>query len=85
MTYWKASTMVLAGTLAYVVASGGGATEAQAEKQPRMRAALYNLEQAKNNLEKATHDKGGHRVKALAATKTAIDQVKKGIAHDNER
>jgi len=81
---WKASTVVLAGALAFVVGSGDfGVNEATAEKQPRMRAALYSLKQAENQLAKASHDKGGHRVKALAATRTAISQVSKAIEHDN--
>ena len=37
------------------------------------------LENAKDSLEKATNDKGGHRVKALGFVKDAIDEVKKGI------
>ena len=81
---WKASTVVLAGALAFVLASpDGGINEATAEKQPRMRAALHNLKQAENQLSKASHDKGGHRVAALAATRAAIAQVKEGIKHDN--
>lgn len=47
--------------------------------QPHMRNALTALENAKDSLEKATEDKGGHRVKALGYVKDAIDEVKKGI------
>src|SRR5262245_53029188 len=47
--------------------------------QPHMQAALTALENAKDSLEKATADKGGHRVKALGFVKDAIDEVKKGI------
>ena len=50
-----------------------------APDQPHMQAALTALESAKNNLERATSDKGGHRVRALDFVKDAIDQVKKGI------
>ena len=52
---------------------------AGAPDQPHMTAALAALESAKNNLERATSDKGGHRAKALDFVKAAIDQVKKGI------
>ncbi|MFT5432997.1 MAG: hypothetical protein ACI9OJ_003702 [Myxococcota bacterium] len=55
------------------------------EKQPRMKAALASLIVAKNQLKKSSHDKGGHRVKALAATNIAIAQVQKGIGFDNQR
>ena len=44
-----------------------------------MTAALAALESAKNNLERATADKGGHRAKALDFVKDAISEVKKGI------
>ncbi len=80
---WKTSTVLLAGALTYVLAVGA-TPEAHAERQPRMRAALDLLQKAESQLEKASHDKGGHRVKALAATRTAIAQVKKGIKHDNK-
>lgn len=64
---------------------GGFATQAFAEKQPMMKAALVNLNQAKNNLQNATADKGGHRVKALELVNQAIEQVEKGIAFDDKR
>ena len=47
--------------------------------QPHMQAALDALESAKNNLERASADKGGHRAKALDLVKDAISEVKKGI------
>jgi hypothetical protein len=47
--------------------------------QPHMQAALNALENAKNNLNNATADKGGHRAKALDYVRDAIDEVKKGI------
>ena len=47
--------------------------------QPHMQRALDLLNGAKSNLEGATADKGGHRVKALGYVNSAIDEVKKGI------
>jgi hypothetical protein len=47
--------------------------------QPHMQAALNALENAKDSLNKATPDKGGHRAKALDLVRDAIDEVKKGI------
>lgn len=47
--------------------------------QPHMQTALVALESAKNNLQQATSDKGGHRAKAIDYVKDAIDEVKKGI------
>lgn len=64
--------------------AGVFATTAFAEKQPMMRNALEKLEDARKNLENATADKGGHRVKALALVNDAIKEVKAGIEFDNK-
>jgi len=82
MNFWKVSTFVLTGCLGSIVVYGLVPT-AQADQQPKMQAALAALETAKTNLDQANNDKGGHRVKAIAATKEAIEQTKKGIAFDN--
>jgi hypothetical protein len=50
-----------------------------AADQPHMTAARTALESAKNNLDRATSDKGGHRGRAIDLVKDAIDEVKKGI------
>jgi hypothetical protein len=50
--------------------------------QPNMHAALASLEQAKETLQRATPDKGGHRVKAIKAVDAAIAEVKAGIEYD---
>lgn len=47
--------------------------------QPHMQAALTALESARNNLDRATADKGGHRAKAIDLVRDAINEVKKGI------
>jgi hypothetical protein len=47
--------------------------------QPHMQNALSALENAKDDLNKATADKGGHRAKAIDYVKDAISEVKKGI------
>ena len=78
---WKASTFGLATALAFVAATSDNT--ASAEGQPHMRTALATLKVAKTQLEKAEHDKGGHRAAALKLTNDAIDQVQKGIEFDN--
>jgi len=83
ITLWKTSTLVLAGFCAFT--AGNAILEAQAEPQPHMVSALKNLNDAKDQLEKATHDKGGHRAAAAKLTKDAIEQVKKGIEADNKK
>jgi hypothetical protein len=76
---WKLTSFALAAVLA-------GATlvpNVIAEPQPKMRAALDSLRAAERDLAEATHDKGGHRAKALQLTKQAIDEVQAGIKFDN--
>lgn len=53
------------------------------QAQPEMTAALQNLREAQHNLESATHDKGGHRGKALDHIRQAINEVQAGIQFDN--
>ena len=62
----------------------GLAIGAWAEKQPHMRAALDHLQKAKVQLEKAEHDKGGHRANALKLVEQAISEVKQGMAFDSK-
>jgi hypothetical protein len=47
--------------------------------QPHMQAALDFLRNARSDLERATSDKGGHRVNAIKLVDQAIDETKKGI------
>jgi hypothetical protein len=48
--------------------------------QPHMSRALSDLQAALNQLQAALPDKGGHRVKAMALVKDAIDETTKGMA-----
>jgi hypothetical protein len=50
--------------------------------QPNMQAARGSLQTAKTELQKATPDKGGHRVNALKLINAAIGEVNAGIAFD---
>ena len=52
---------------------------AAALDQPHMQAALNRLRDAKTNLERATADKGGYRVRAIDEVNKAIDETRKGI------
>ena len=54
-------------------------TETLFPDQPHMQNALTALENAKDSLNQATADKGGHRAKALDYVRDAINEVKKGI------
>jgi hypothetical protein len=77
---WQLTTLFFA--MALVVVSIF-AVRAQAVPQPNLEAALGHLEQAKASLERAEHNKGGFRVKAIEATNAAIGLVREGIAIGN--
>lgn len=55
------------------------------QRQPLMESALKNLQRAEKALQRASWNKGGHRVKALAHVRQAIDEVRKGMAYANQR
>jgi hypothetical protein len=73
-----------AAVLTLALTGGYFMSTAQAERQPHMHKALKTLHTAEQQLSKATHDKGGHRAKALELVRAAIAEVKQGIAYDNQ-
>ena len=62
-----AATSVLAGTAAAA--------------QPNMEAALASLRTARDALERAKADKGGHRKKAIDLINQAISEVRQGMKY----
>ena len=82
---WKLTSFALIALLATAIGRDAFVSSVSADVQPKMHSALDHLRAAQSSLEQATHDKGGHRVKALALTKQAIDQVQAGIKFDNRR
>jgi len=54
------------------------------EKHPELRKALRKLRGAKQDLEKAAHDFGGHKAKALEAINTAIEEIKSALESDKK-
>src|SRR5215470_1320621 len=50
--------------------------------QPNMESAKVNLQNAKANLIAASHNKRGHRAKAINLVNAAIVEVNRGIAFD---
>ncbi len=50
--------------------------------QPNMIQALSSLQEAQKSLEKATADKGGHRIKALDLVKQASKETQLGVEFD---
>jgi len=63
-----------------VVAVGGSAlaTAATAQDQPHMDKAVKYLQAAKNELQQASRNKSGHRVKAIKLVDQAIHEVRAG-------
>jgi hypothetical protein len=58
------------------------ANEIVTADQPNMIKAKDALKDARSNLEKASEDKGGHRVAALKLVNDAIDEAQRGIDWD---
>lgn len=54
------------------------------ETHPQIRAAITHLREAKNNLEHAAHDFGGHRAKALEHVNEALAECEKALAFDKK-
>ena len=55
-----------------------------AEPHPQIREALAALRRAKEHMEHAAHDFGGHRVEALRATDDAIRQLELCLKFDKD-
>jgi hypothetical protein len=78
---WKLTATIFGVTLLVMTFFIG---RASAVPQPNMEAALGHLEQAKASLERAEHNKGGFRVKAVEHVNQAIAAVREGIAIGNK-
>jgi hypothetical protein len=59
-------------------------TATPAEPHPQIREALAALRRAKEHMEHAAHDFGGHRVEALEATDRAIRQLEICLKYDKD-
>ena len=55
-----------------------------AEPHPQIREALAALRRAKEHMEHAAHDFGGHRVEAIEATNQAIKQLELCLKYDKD-
>ena len=55
-----------------------------AEPHPEIREAIAALRRAKEHMEHAAHDFGGHRVEALKATDEAIRQLEECLKYDKD-
>ena len=80
MKIWKTRLVLLFVSLLVL---GTFAVRAYSMPQPNMEAALGYLQQAKAALERAEHNKGGFRVKAIGHVDQALGAVREGIAAGN--
>lgn len=75
-----ALTLAMTGTLAgCTYYSGGPGPGGPGPGQPYMQNALSALQEARQQLEQAAPDKGGHRVQAVQLVDQAITQVQMGM------
>lgn len=54
------------------------------EPHPQIMAAIRALEAARLHLQRAAHDFGGHRVKAIRAIDAALMQLKLALQYDKD-
>ena len=59
-------------------------TNVAQEPHPQIMAAIRSLEAARLHLQRAAHDFGGHRVKAIRATDAALVQLKRALEFDKD-
>jgi hypothetical protein len=71
-----------AGLLPALSAPRAEAGEEQRERHPEIHRALHEMREAKKYLEKADHDFGGHRVKAIKDLDRAIHQLELALKYD---
>ncbi len=57
-------------------------TGARRERHPAIRKAIAALERAKTDMQRASHDFGGHRAAALEACDRAIEQLRLALQYD---
>lgn len=71
----------IAATAITGLAMTAGLAAAQ-EQHPKIRQAIRALEAAKDDMQHADHDFGGHRVHALRACDQAIEQLRLALNYD---
>lgn len=54
------------------------------ERHPHIRAAIRELQEAKHELQTASHDFGGHREDAVKACDEAIRQLQQALQYDKK-
>ncbi len=80
MNLWKPIALVSLGGLVVSIGVQTASAAGVCHDQPNMAAAVSSLKAARASLEKAEHNKGGWRAKAIEATEAAIRETDRGCA-----
>ena len=82
MKTWK--PVVFGSTAAlFLFASVQNARAGECHDQPNMAKAMHSLEKAKEDLEKAEHNKGGWRVAAIKHVEDSLKETHRGCEFAN--
>lgn len=66
------------------VQATGEKREEKGEQHPEIESAMNHLREAKQNLEHAAHDFGGHRASALKHVNEALDECRQAMSYDKK-
>ena len=80
----KMTSMLMGAMLMLAVTLSAATPAAAPERHPNIRRAIGALENAKNDLEHADHDFGGHRAEAIEAVNHAIEQLRVAVKYDRD-
>jgi hypothetical protein len=80
MNLWKPVALCAIGALVVSVGTQVAQAEGACHNQPNMQSALEHLRQARASLDKAEHNKGGWRERAVVATENALKETNAGCA-----
>jgi hypothetical protein len=81
MTMSRRAAITAAALAGLAMTAGSAAAQ---ERHPKIRNAIRALEGAKEDMQQASHDFGGHRVDALRACDQAIEQLKLALNFDRK-
>ncbi len=80
MNFWKPVALCAIGALVVSVGTQIALAEGACRNQVNMATALEHFRQARASLERAEHNKGGWRERAIQAADTAIRETNAGCA-----
>jgi hypothetical protein len=85
MNVWKPVALCSIGALVLSVGAQVALAEDMCHGQPHMQAALEHFRMARAELERAEHNKGGWRERAIQAAETALRETNAGCAYADKK